>query len=280
VTAAPSRLALALAALLPITPVPAFSFNFLAPFSREDPRVKAGNAAYSAGHYDEALKGYEEALRDHPNAPELQFDRGNALFKLGRQAEAREAYLSALAAKDSSLKAQDYYNMGNALWELDKNGEAAEAYQRALMLDPNLEDARHNLELLLAPPPDAGQPDGGGQDGGSDGGGADGGQSKSQSGDGGQGNQSEDAGQNKPNGEDGGPPKDQNQGDAGQNQPQPPPPPQQGAKDGGGPKPQPQPLDKLQADQLLDALRQREKNLQMWKFRQKQAHSKEAEKDW
>jgi tetratricopeptide (TPR) repeat protein len=269
------RLALALAALLPVRPVPAFGFNLLAPFSREDPRVKAGNEAYASGHYDEALKGYEDALRDHPNAPELQFDRGNALFKLGRQSEAREAYLSALAAKDSSLKAQDYYNMGNALWELDKNTEAAEAYQRALMLEPNFEDARHNLEMLLAPPPDGGQPDGGGQDGGSADGGGDGGQSKSQNGDGGQGPQSEDAGQNQPNAEDGGPPKEQNQGDGGQSQPQKL---EQGAKDGGGSKPQP--LDKIQADQLLDALRQREKNLQMWKFRQKQTRSKEAEKDW
>jgi tetratricopeptide (TPR) repeat protein len=272
-----ARLAAALATLLPIAPTPAFSFNFFSPFSQEDPRVKTANQEYSAGKYDEALRGYEEALRDHPNAPELQFDRGNALFKLDRQAEAREAYLSALAAKDSSLKAQDYYNMGNALWGLDRNGEAAEAYQRALMLEPGFQEARHNLELLLAPPPDGGQPDGGGQDGGGSDGGGDGGQ-KSQ-GDGGQGDQSQqDGGQQSSAGEDGGEkPKPQPEGDAGQNQPQPQKP-DQGAQDGGGQKPQP--LDKIQADQLLDALRQREKNLQMWKFRVKPQHPKEAEKDW
>jgi len=269
------RLAAALATLLPIAPRPAFSFNFFAPFSREDPRVKAANQEYSAGHYDEALRGYEEALRDHPNAPELQFDRGNALFKLGRQAEAREAYLSALGARDSSLKAQDYYNMGNALWALDRNDEAAQAYQRALMLDPNFQEARHNLELLLAPPPDGGQPDGGGQDGGSGDGGGDGGQAKSQ-GDGGQGNQSGDAGSSSSAGEDGGEqPKPEQRGDAGESQP---PTAQRQGPDAGGAKPQP--LDKLQADQLLDALRQREKNLQMWRFRQKPQHPKEAEKDW
>jgi len=269
----PVRLAVSLAALLSIAPRPAISL--WSPFSREDPRVKTANQAYAAGKYDEALRGYEDALREHPNAPELQFDRGNALFKLGRQAEAREAYLSALGARDSSLKAQDYYNMGNALWEMDKNDEAAEAYRRALMIDPNFEEARHNLELLLAPPPDAGQPDGGGQDGGGSDGGGDGGQDKSKSSDGGQGDQNQDAGQNQPSSEDGGEqPKPQEQGDAGQNQPQPP----QGARDAGGEKPQP--LDKLQADQLLDALRQREKNLQMWKFRVRQSHAKEAEKDW
>ena len=269
------RLAAALATLLPIAPRPAFSFNFFSPFSQEDPRVKTANQKYSAGQYDEALRGYEDALRDHPNAPELQFDRGNALFKLGRQAEAREAYLSALAAKDSSLKAQDYYNMGNSLWELDRNGEAAEAYQRALTLEPGFAEARHNLELLLAPPPDGGSPDGGGQDGGGSDGGGDGGQ-PDKGGDGGQGDQSKDGGQQSSAGEDGGEkPKAQPEGDAGQNQPQKA---DQGTKDGGGEKQQP--LDKLQADQLLDALRQREKNLQMWKFRMKPQHPKEAEKDW
>jgi tetratricopeptide (TPR) repeat protein len=274
-----ARLAAALATLLPIAPRPAFSFNFFSPFSQEDQRVKAANQDYSAGRYNDALKGYEDALRDHPNAPELQFDRGNALFKLDRQAEAREAYLSALAAKDSSLKAQDYYNMGNALWELDRKDEAAQAYQRALMLEPSLTEARHNLELLLAPPPDGGQPDGGGQDGGGSDGGGDGGQSKSQ-GDGGQGDQSRDGGQPNSAGEDGGEspkPEPHDEGDAGQSQP---PKPDKTTPDGGGAKPQPQPLDKLQADQLLDALRQREKNLQMWKFRMKPQHPKEAEKDW
>ena len=145
-----------------------------------------------------------------------------------------------------------------------------------MTLEPNFEEARHNLELLLAPPPDGGSPDGGGQDGGGSDGGGDGGQ-PDKGGDGGQGDQSQDGGQQSSAGEDGGEkPKPQPEGDAGQNQPRKKA--DQGTKDGGGEKAQP--LDKLQADQLLDALRQREKNLQMWKFRMKPQHPKEAEKDW
>ena len=276
------RLTVALLMLLPIAPRPAFAWRSLlpsfssSPFSKEDAHVKAANAAYAAGKYDDALRGYEDALREHPNAPELQFDRGNALFKMGREAEAREAYLSALGGKDSTLKSQDYFNMGNSLWSLDKTEDAAEAYQRALTIDPNFEEARHNLELLLAPPPDAGQPDGGGHDGGSDGGG-DGGQSQSH-GDGGQsdGGQGQDGGSKQPQ------PADAGSSDGGQNQDQrdgggePPPQPRGDA----GASPKPEPLDKLKSEQLLDALRQREKNLQMWKFRQKQQKTQQAEKDW
>jgi tetratricopeptide (TPR) repeat protein len=241
-------------------------------FSKEDVRVQQANRAYEAGRYDEALRGYEDALRDHPGAPELEFDRGNALFKLGRQPEARESYLSALAAPSGTFKALDYYNMGNALWELGKNDEAANAYQRALLLDPSLEEARHNLELLLAPPPDAGSPpDAGGSDGGGDGGAGDGGDSR---GDGGH----SDGGSSK----DGGSPPSPDAGaqqpppaDGGQGEPSEPQRPQDA---GSGAKPQQ--LDKLQSEQLLDALRQREKNLQLWKFRMKQQHPKDAEKDW
>jgi tetratricopeptide (TPR) repeat protein len=255
---------------------PAEAFN---PFKRDDPRVTAGNQLYAQGKYDEALRAYEDAQRELGSSAELAYDRGNALFKLGRQAEAREAYLSALGASDSKLKAQDYYNMGNSLWELERNDEAVQAYERALLLDPGLEAARHNLALLLSPPPqpDAGQPDGGqgdgggdgGSDGGSKGGGRDGGSDGGSPPDGGQ---SDGGGQqNQKQQRDGG----QQSEDGGQKPPEPP-----SRQPDAGALAKAQPLDKLETEQLLDALRQREKNLQLWKFRQKQQRTKDAEKDW
>jgi len=262
-------------------------------FQRPDPGVAAANEHYQKGEYDQALRGYEDAAREHPNTPELDFDRGNALFKLERRDEARAAYLSALAAPDGHFKAQDYYNLGNALWDLDRKDAAADAYQRALMLDPTLEDARHNLELLLAPPPpqDGGPPDGGNGDGGTGDGG------KSQGADGGQ--KGSDGGQEHADG-------GQNSGDGGQSgdggaeqKPKDSPKESKGAQDGGHggqdggaqqpppeqQKQQPQnaqtePLDQQKSEQLLDALRQREKSLQLWKFRNKPQRTKSAEKDW
>ncbi len=273
-------------------------------FSRADPRVGAANDAYAKGKYDDALRGYEQAELDAPNSPVLDFDRGNALYKLGRRDEARSAYQSALAAQDSALEAKDYYNLGNALWDLGEKDRAAEAYQRALLLDPANDDARHNLELLLAPPPDqdggtpdGGPPDGGQEDGGSpqnqkpdggQGGGADGGGSDGGASDGGGGKQ------NDQGGGDGGP-SDGGSADGGT---EPPPEAQDGGRDGGASEEKPlaerdggaagrnqaeaqaQPLDQQRAEQLLDALRQREKNLQLWKFRLKHQRAKDVDKDW
>jgi tetratricopeptide (TPR) repeat protein len=251
-------------------------------FQRKDPGVAAANQHYDKGAYDQALRGYEDAAREHPNTPELDFNRGNALFKLERRDEARAAYLSALAAPNAHFKAQDYYNLGNALWELDRKDSAADAYQRALVLDPKLEDARHNLELLLAPPPpqDGGSPDGGGSgDGGTgDGGSGDGGRSHGSDGGqgGGDGGASADGGQPDHS-------KDsQSQPDAGTGRDGGAPPPEQNAKKNAQ-KPQTaqaEPLDQQKSEQLLDALRQREKSLQLWRFRQKPKRTKDAEKDW
>jgi tetratricopeptide (TPR) repeat protein len=265
------------------------------PFEQEDPSVAAANQAYAKGEYDKALRGYEDALIRMPDDPRLAYDRGNALYKLGRREEARQSFLTALGASETSLKAQDYFNLGNALWDLDKKDEAAQAYQRALLLDPSFDDARHNLELLLQPPPpqDGGPPDAGKQDGGQDGGSGDGGGQQSNSPDGGQGDGGpSDGGQGKGSqgqqGQDGGeedagsqqqPPQDQDGGA----QPQPKPQQEQDAGVGNEHNTQQAnaaPLDQQQAQQLLDALRQREKNFQLWKFRIKKQRAKDVDKDW
>ncbi|HUB06616.1 MAG TPA: tetratricopeptide repeat protein [Myxococcales bacterium] len=262
-------------------------------FDRPDPNVEAANKAYAKGEYDKALRGYEDAQLRLPDDPRLAYDRGNALYKLGRRDEARAAYLTALGAHEDSLKTQDWFNLGNALWDLGKKDEAAQAYQRALLLDPTFDDARHNLELLLQPPPpqDAGSPDGG-RDGGEQGDGGkqpsspDGGKGDAGGGDGGAGDGGSKGQGKQQGGEDGG------QEDGGAQQPQPQD--QDGGaqaqplaqRDGGAgdehnqQQAQAQPLNEQQAQQLLDALRQREKNFQLWKFRIKHQHAQNVEKDW
>jgi tetratricopeptide (TPR) repeat protein len=261
------------------------------PFEREDPAVAEANKAYAKGEYDKALRGYEDALIRMPDDARLAYDRGNALYKLGRHDEARQAYLTALGSGETSLKAQDYFNLGNALWDLDKKDEAAQAYQRALLLDPSFDDARHNLELLLQPPPpqDGGTPDAGNKDGGAgDGGGqqpsspdggsnSDGGSSDGGGGKGGKQDQGRDGGE-----EDAGPQEQPPQEQDGGAQPKP----REGQDAGAvGDEHNPQeanaaPLDQQQSQQLLDALRQREKNFQLWKFRIKKQRAKDVEKDW
>ena len=112
-------------------------------------KTEQGRKAYAAGRYDEALKAFDEAAAQHPASATLEFNRGSALYKLGRHEEAKQAFLRAAKQAPGALAAQDRYNLGNALAALGERKEAINAYRKALSLDPNDEQARHNLEVLL-----------------------------------------------------------------------------------------------------------------------------------
>ena len=267
----------------------------LGPFEANPPGVERGLKAYDEGHFEDALKAFQDAEREAPGNPALEYNRGNALYRLGRFDEARESYRRAADSAGTSLKERDLYNMGNALASLGDTQGAIGAYRKALVLEPQDEAARHNLEVLLRkiPPPksqssdggtDGGNPDAGQRDGGSDGGQGDGGQS----GDGG--TQRGDAGTR------GG--ADAGQTDGGSQAQQRTGAEQDGGMDGGSrPEepdagaPEPEQLrdggvgraggfDKSEAERLLDAMRQNERNLQLWRFQQKKRQRKPDEKDW
>ncbi len=284
--AARAGMAIGLSALLAAGP----QALALGPLQRNHPIVERGLKAYEAGRYDEALRAFEDAKKELPSSAVLEFNRGNALYKLGRKDEAKEAYRRVAETDRSDLKEKDYYNMGNAWAEMGNAKEAITAYRKALTLDPKDEDARHNLEVVLrnlpppqkpdggppdAGPPDAGDggkpPDGGG-DGGADGGGdggLDGGQPRS-GGDGGRGDAGADAGQNQEQSPQGEPHEDGGR-DAGNKEAE------EGGLDAGflGEAK----LSKEEAERMLDSMKQNEKNLQLWKFQQRKPR-KQNEKDW
>ncbi|HZH02592.1 MAG TPA: tetratricopeptide repeat protein [Myxococcaceae bacterium] len=253
----------------------------LGPFEKNHPIVERGLEAYRDGRYAEALNAFEAAQKELPPSATLDFNRGNALYKLGRLEEARAAYERALGTDRGELRQKDAFNLGNALAGLSRKKEAAAAYRRALTLDPNDAQARHNLEVVLSdsepPPPPPPTPDGG-SDGGTDGGTPDGGSDAGSSGGGGDGGQA-----------DGGAPDGGSSGgneapDAGASD--------GGNRDGGEQPPSPEPassdggegaavgqLGDEEVKRLLDSMKDNEKNLQMWKFQKKRPRA-QNDKDW
>ena len=77
--------------------------------------------------------------------PEEIFERGSKAYEAGRYDEAAEAYRSVLryGIRDPRLE----YNLGNAAFKLHRLGEAILHYERAYRLDPADPDIRGNLEL-------------------------------------------------------------------------------------------------------------------------------------
>jgi tetratricopeptide (TPR) repeat protein len=259
---------------------PAWSMGLL---EKNHPRVDEGRKAYERGQYQQALEAFDRAKQELPGSAAVEYNRGNALYKLNRHEEAAAAYKRATEMNRGELGANDYYNMGNALSQAGKRDDAVRAYRQALLKDPQHERARRNLERVLrqVPPPqdnpdagsdgdggtdpDAGTPDGGGSDAGSDQPSqpqqADGGEQQNQADGGGQ--QSD---QQQPDDADAGSRRE----DAGT-----PPEPREGeARFDGG-----LPVEKQEAEKLLDSMKQTEKNLQLWRF-QKKKQKVPNEKDW
>jgi len=302
----------ALCALLILTPGTALA---LGPFEKNHPRVEEGMQAYEAGRFDDALTAFESARRELPDNAVVEFDRGNALYKLQRLDEAREAYHRVADLDRGDLQEKDYYNLGNAMAELGQPKDAIAAYRKALLLDPKDDLARHNLEVVLRdlprpkrPPPPPPEPDAGqdagvdagrdaGHDGGTRGEGPDGGDTLGR-GQGGQdaghadGGAAGDAGSMGRGQGDGGfdggsggdesKEPDQEQKDAGAGPPDEPDQ-DEGSPDGGTDQQPMQQLNKKDVERLLDSMKQGEKNLQLWRFQQRKSSKSKrdnATKDW
>lgn len=318
-TATPSLPRAALCLFLSVALALGAPAHALGPFEKNHPLVQEGAEAYERGDYETALARFEGARKELPNSPALEFNRGSALYKLGRHEEAKAAFRRAAEADKGTLRQKDLYNLGNTLAAMgDKEGAVA-AYRKALTLDPKDQRARHNLEVMLRDlkskkqgpdggAPDAGSPDAGadgGRDGGVDGGqdgGTDGGQDAGQDGgrggpdggrDGGDPRQGGDAGFDggSDGGSDGGRQKEGSERrDGGEQRPE-----ElerdggaggqaDGGQDGGTSSEHQLPdggvdLSRREAEKLLDSLKNTEKNLQLWRFQQKRSR-KPNDKDW
>lgn len=110
--------------------------------------VSNGNEAYQKGRYADAETEYKKAQEKDPASREAQFNLGNSYYKQQRADEAQRQYSNYLAgAKEPADQSMAYYNLGNTFFKSNKPEESLEAYKRALKLNPDDEDARYNYLL-------------------------------------------------------------------------------------------------------------------------------------
>ena len=76
------------------------------------------------GRYAEAAQQYSAAAESLPEAAEIHFNQGNALYKQQEYAKALEQYLQALPTADRALEGKLKYNLGTT-----KHQQALQAMQ-------------------------------------------------------------------------------------------------------------------------------------------------------
>jgi tetratricopeptide (TPR) repeat protein len=268
-----SRLAAQLAALLLAA----------SPFQAEEPRVREGNEKLLSGDAAGALDRYQAAEQEAGARPEIDFDRGNALYAQGRHAEARQAWTRALEQdRAGTLSSRALQNMGNALDAAGDHEGAIRAFSEALRRDPGNEDARYNLEVLQrrkatgqGKPQDPGdqgrkqeqdpQRQQGGQQPRERGTGQEPEERQGQQAPKPQGGQDEERRAGKRREQAG---AAEGQGERGQ------------PRTGQQPGARPEELGRQDAERLLDALRDRERNMPLEPATRKDARRRDVEKDW
>ena len=110
-------------------------------------KVRKGNAALKTGDYKTALECYHDAETEIPESAELDYNIAGALHGQGNYEQAVEKYNRAMKTTDAGLESNANYNLGNTYFRMKDFEKAIKSYEDALKANPKDQDAKFNLEL-------------------------------------------------------------------------------------------------------------------------------------
>jgi Ca-activated chloride channel family protein len=112
--------------------------------------VNDGVKLYNDQKFADAEVNFKKGSEKTPNSFEAKFNLGDAYYKQQRYDEAMKSYQSAMVdAKNDLDKSKIYYNVGNSLLKSQKIKESIGAYKEALKLNPDDQQAKYNLSYAL-----------------------------------------------------------------------------------------------------------------------------------
>ena len=113
----------------------------------------SGHGPYQSGDYAAALDAYQLALERSPEYGEPYYNSGNALYRMEEYERSLDTYDESLGFAEGDLRARGFFNRGNASFQSEEYAAAVEAYKEVLRMNPDDEEAKHNLELALRQSP-------------------------------------------------------------------------------------------------------------------------------
>jgi tetratricopeptide (TPR) repeat protein len=108
--------------------------------------IRQGNNKFSNGKYSESEVLYRKAIDKNNMSPDASFNLGDALYKQDKYKDAGTLFNdNANSTIDKRKKSNNYYNLGNSFLQDKKLEESIEAYKNSLRLNPGNMEAKYNL---------------------------------------------------------------------------------------------------------------------------------------
>lgn len=109
-----------------------------------------GVEQFNQKKYGDSEINFRKGIEKDSAAVVPYFNLGDAYYKQKKYDEAMKAYQTVLSkTKDKELKGKAFYNIGNSLLDDNKLKESIEAYKNSLKMNPKDDEAKYNLSYAL-----------------------------------------------------------------------------------------------------------------------------------
>jgi Ca-activated chloride channel family protein len=108
--------------------------------------IREGNREYDKEKFSESEISYRRAIDKNKESSDAVFNTGDALYKQKKFEEAGKQFIeNHNMNEDKKKKSSSLYNLGNSLLMANKVQESIDAYKGSLKLNPKNTDAKYNL---------------------------------------------------------------------------------------------------------------------------------------
>jgi Ca-activated chloride channel homolog len=119
----------------------------VASYSQADRKlIREGNRDYSKEKYSESEISYRKAIDKNKESADAVFNTGDALYRQKKFEDAGKQFMQNHDMNDGKRKkSASLYNLGNSLLMANKVQESIDAYKGSLKLDPDNKETKYNL---------------------------------------------------------------------------------------------------------------------------------------
>ncbi len=129
-----------------------FTLTNLSSFAQSERKLNNdGVELYNQKKFSDAELNFRKAIEKNQNSLPPRFNLGNSYYKQENYEESIKNYQELLRkTDDKELKSKLYHNIGNSYLKSNKIEQSIEAYKNALKLNPNDQDTKYNLSYALS----------------------------------------------------------------------------------------------------------------------------------